>query len=450
MAYAAAALFGAVLWWPMLGPPSLEGDAREYVAIGRTLAEHGAYGFTPGVPTMYREPGYPLFLAGVFVLFGSGMGVLLVFLPLLQLAMLVAAAMLLEAIILELWPGRRRSAIAAGVLLVGYPIMIQYANLLLTETLALLLLHVIAYAWLRLMRAEQEAWRWGALAGVASGWVVLTRLTWLFLPLAMAAVAVFLRRYTAPRRAAIALAAIVPFLFAGVWIGRNCLTFGTCAPAGRAGMLTYAHAVKPELPQESKERYLLATLAGDFFVSYHDPAFRLRDVDGLTAHIPEWDMLKAEGWSDERVEAHFSAKAKELIIRHPFAYLGYGLLEVWKLTTPLFFKGPTAGTFAGVHPPAPFWPHAAVLIAIRIWTAAFLVALALGMIRLARTRAYGLIVAMPVAYHILIHILLDAIPRYFLPVAALAWIVVVLGAAPILLRAFSFLRRVPAVKMGRS
>src|SRR5688572_6659631 len=129
--YAAIAVVGAVLWWPRLGPPLTDGDAGEYIAIGRTIASHGVYGMTPDAPTMFREPRYPLFLAIFFRFYGTGQAALFVILPFVQLALLVIAARLLEAIVRELWPERGREAVAAGIALVAYPILIQYAGLLL-------------------------------------------------------------------------------------------------------------------------------------------------------------------------------------------------------------------------------------------------------------------------------------------------------------------------------
>ncbi len=56
--------------WFVHHNPDLTGDPLLYGAIARNLLEHGMYGFTAGVPTLIRLPGYPLFLAACFRVFG--------------------------------------------------------------------------------------------------------------------------------------------------------------------------------------------------------------------------------------------------------------------------------------------------------------------------------------------------------------------------------------------
>ena len=55
----------------VLGPRYGIGFADDYDALANSLALGQGYRFGPDLPpTMMREPGYPLFLAGVFALFG--------------------------------------------------------------------------------------------------------------------------------------------------------------------------------------------------------------------------------------------------------------------------------------------------------------------------------------------------------------------------------------------
>lgn len=61
--------------WFVHHNPDLSGDPLLYGAIARNLLEHGVYGFTAGVPTLIRLPGYPLFLAACFRVFGLSSGV---------------------------------------------------------------------------------------------------------------------------------------------------------------------------------------------------------------------------------------------------------------------------------------------------------------------------------------------------------------------------------------
>ena len=56
--------------WFVYRDPGLSGDPLLYGSIARNLLQHGVYGFLPGAPTLIRLPGYPLFLAACFRVFG--------------------------------------------------------------------------------------------------------------------------------------------------------------------------------------------------------------------------------------------------------------------------------------------------------------------------------------------------------------------------------------------
>ena len=105
------------------------------------------------------------------------------------------------------------------------------------------------------------------------------------------------------------------------------------------------------------------------------------------------------------------------------------------------FKGPSTSTFAGVHPPARFWPYAAALISIRLATLVFLAGIVIGSLRFIRGAGSGWVVAVVVSYHILIHAPLDAIPRYFLPTLGLAGLLAVVGVWPGVRRLMAMLRQ---------
>jgi hypothetical protein len=74
--YAAAALAAGLLLrlWFVTHAATVNGDALLYGGIARNWLQHGVYGFlvTPAgaQPTLIRLPGYPLFLAACFALFG--------------------------------------------------------------------------------------------------------------------------------------------------------------------------------------------------------------------------------------------------------------------------------------------------------------------------------------------------------------------------------------------
>ncbi len=123
--------------WFVYRDPGLSGDPLLYGSIARNLLEHGVYGFLPGAPTLIRLPGYPLFLAACFRVFGIERYYPVLFL---QVALDLLDCVLLSRLAFRLArPAfRERAARAALWLAALCPFTAAYTATPLTETLELL------------------------------------------------------------------------------------------------------------------------------------------------------------------------------------------------------------------------------------------------------------------------------------------------------------------------
>lgn len=113
--------------------PAIVDDSRLYANIAQTWLQHGIYGLTSGshiFPTLSRLPGYPLFLAAVFVIFGHGH-----FLPVLltQVAFDLLTCFLI-ADMARRFAGPHAAKIAF-LLAATCPFLANYAGTALTETM---------------------------------------------------------------------------------------------------------------------------------------------------------------------------------------------------------------------------------------------------------------------------------------------------------------------------
>ena len=122
--------------WFVHHNPDLSGDPLIYGAIARNLVEHGVYGFDAGAPTLIRLPGYPLFLAACFSLFGVEH-----YLPVLYVQVLVdlLSCWLLARLAARLAPAERRERAGLWTLWLAAlcPFTACYTAAPLTETLEL-------------------------------------------------------------------------------------------------------------------------------------------------------------------------------------------------------------------------------------------------------------------------------------------------------------------------
>ncbi len=173
---AAALLVGALLRLLFVWRYShVLGDSLVYGDIARNLLQHGVYGFTQVVggklaaprPTLIRLPGYPLFVAAIFRVFGVDryIPVLLV-----QVALDLWTCVLLGGIALRLY-GARAGA-AALWLAVVCPFTANYTAAPLTETPTLF---CIAAAFYALVRWQAEGGRWLYAVAAALSWGLLLR-----------------------------------------------------------------------------------------------------------------------------------------------------------------------------------------------------------------------------------------------------------------------------------
>lgn len=193
--YAAALLAGLALRiWMLLQVSQVQGDALVYGAIARNLLLHRAYAYNldSGAlhTTLIRLPGYPLFLAACFRLFGMENYASAVYI---QIGLDLAACVLLAEFARRIAPAalKRRAAVATLWLAALCPFTADYSVQPMTESLTIFALALAMWAMARFR--DEPAWKnalWftlgvtvaallrpdGALAAVALAPALLMRL----------------------------------------------------------------------------------------------------------------------------------------------------------------------------------------------------------------------------------------------------------------------------------
>ena len=161
-------------------PNDDDDDGRFYAQIARNLLDHRGYSGEeeePYVPTYVRVPGYPVFLAGVYSVFGRDNNTAVRFIQiLLDLVTCWLAALLAVAWAPVAWEleKRRRAMLIALALAAACPFSAIYVTTILTETWATLLVAafvLVATLGLKSKRCKTSAALWlaaGLLAGVAT------------------------------------------------------------------------------------------------------------------------------------------------------------------------------------------------------------------------------------------------------------------------------------------
>jgi len=213
-----------------------EPDSLGYARIAKSLYQDGSFeeGGTRAhlqQPSNY-SPGLPLFVAGIYKLTGGAH---------LELARVVLALVGSLAVLFAFLIANRLSGPAAGlvaaVAVAGYPALLQYQGMLMTEPLAVTLLagSLLAFLW---AGDNREAWAW-ALPGVLLGLLALVRPEYLPFGALLALVALFRIRWLSgawgpglTAAAVMALAFLLPIL---PWTVRNLVVLDRFVPISTGG-----------------------------------------------------------------------------------------------------------------------------------------------------------------------------------------------------------------------
>jgi len=253
-------------------------DSLDYDRLARSVASGRGFRDAHGEPETLRAPLYPLFVAGLYRIGGPDPARV-------RAAQAVLGALVPVAVLsLGLACFRPRVAWLAAAVVACYPAFVAYTGLVLTETLACLLVSVVALAAVR--AASTRSLAWSALLGMALGLTALCRAELAAVALAMGLATLALPAGSWGARLARAAAMGVCFLLVLLpWTIRNYRTLGAFVPLTTDGWRTLWIASYPERWLEWKaEEPVLSIEAGAKGPLERSQRFRAAALDNLRSH----------------------------------------------------------------------------------------------------------------------------------------------------------------------
>ncbi len=337
----------ALRLWFIHHDPDLTGDPLIYGGIATHLLQHGIYGFSGSAPTLIRLPGYPLFLALCFAVFGIGKYHAVLYL---QTALDLVGCMVLSRLAAVLAPSGQRARACAFTMWLGVlcPFTASYTAAPLTETLELLATGIAFSCYARafglgeLVRGGEP--RKPLIWGMALAWTAaaLLRPDGALLAVTLCGGMVFhaLRGPRACRlrsldlAAAVTLASLVAFV---PWTVRNWHTFHVLQP------LAPRYATDPGEPTHPGFQQWTKTVCADFACTaevYWVADADIVDFNKLPARAfdsPEQKQVTQKLFDDyndvttltPEIDARFGALARERFHDHPIRnHVGMPLLRL--------------------------------------------------------------------------------------------------------------------------
>jgi 4-amino-4-deoxy-L-arabinose transferase-like glycosyltransferase len=230
MALVALALGAILRLWFIRYYPGIDGDPLVYGDIAKNWLLHGTYALTTQTgairPTLIRLPGYPMFLAACFTLFGMEHYNAIMFV---QVVIDLAGCVLLADFTRRIWS--RKAGWWALWLAALCPFTANYTATPMTETLEIFCIVLAMYALVRLL--ETPRWRWALLEAFAWSYAALLRPDGALIAVALCPAIVWYgrRRWGTARMMRFAVVAgllsILPFI---PWTIRNWRTFHVFQP----------------------------------------------------------------------------------------------------------------------------------------------------------------------------------------------------------------------------
>jgi len=297
------------------------GDAPTYLGPAKELIDHGRFDIagSPGVPEFLRTPGYPVFIAAVYGIFGQRNAAVL----LVQVALSAVTILLAYLFAARVW------SVPIGLLAALFtllePLQNATSSTLLTESLSALLLIVVAgIGFTALTRDEPRPALW-ALLGLVIAEATLVRPVTYYLPLLVVVVLIVRRRLRRERwldLVKIMVAFLVPLVvLVGGWQLRNHERVGSWQFSGieaknvyhyrAAGVIARASGVPfAEAQHELDKRF--GPRGAESQGSYYDRMYRA-GIRILKSHPADTFIVTAQGLGSEL----FSVRVKF------FEYLGF-------------------------------------------------------------------------------------------------------------------------------
>lgn len=284
-------------------PPTYDGIGYDILATN--LLQSKVYG--EWAPTAFRPPGYPLFLAGIYMILGRNFAAV----RLIQVGIDALTCVLVYALGTRLF--NRRVAFLAAVGMSLYPLQIYMVGEFYSETLSFLL--QLVALWLAMLLIKRRHWSIPLLLGMSLAATTLTRPTaFLWTPFMVLWIG-FLSlpwKYKA-RDAALVLLGLA--LLFGPWIARNYIVFREFIPISSLGGV--------------------GVWAGNNPLS--EGGGMLPDERTWGEGAPEWGWYGWEGLSEAESSRRFLERGLSWIKENPLAFAALVPKKIVRLWSPASF-----------------------------------------------------------------------------------------------------------------
>lgn len=414
-------------YWPRFAELDIKSDALEYHQLAVNLLNgKGFYLEERGGRTMIREPGYPFFIFLNYKIFGVNPDIIRVEQVILLLLICLFVYKLCKKILAE---GDFIAKIAV-LAIAACPLFIIYSGEIISETLAAFLLIASCYFLIKSFNSEKLIYIF--LAGFCLSLLILVKSIFIFMPLIIALVCLFIPLQKKILKIAIFLG--ICALLISPWFYRNYMDFGKIAIADRGGQSAYVHTSKSELNSGDLQRYVISSLLSQYFVRLRDNNFDIFSIN-IKPVNDKLEYFNRLGYDTSETDNLLFQESKNLWLRQPVKNFLIGFLEFAKANAPTVPRNSIIFVYNTNGSPFTRFLKGTAIILIRIFWLALLSISFYGIFKIVKLKRYPLFILVVFIFYLnSIIFFLEGVPRFIFPIYSLYFIFFALGLNDLLAR----------------
>lgn len=326
------------------------GDGRTYYTYGINLYKGNGYSYQESPPFLQsnlREPIYPLFICGLFKIFGISEGVIQIWQAILNGIMVMITYSLANLILND----KKRALIAAILTAVSVTIA-GYAALIASETLAAVFLMLLSLLFLKLLKEKKRTKAIGLsiLTGFFCGCLVLTKMTYFLFPFLICLVLIIMPKGKFFRYIPALCIAIISIVILLPWLSFNNRIYGNpFFLTNRGGMAVTVKAERLKwAPKDIIVSFIYPISEGlvqRYFPQEHKRvSYNPIEGSAFKAAYDRYDSLISQGYSEMAADKQLRVESLKKIKAN---ILKYAILSISDFHFMLYFEGLPLSQFTG-------------------------------------------------------------------------------------------------------
>jgi len=353
------AIASGVIWGLPFDNP-LKTDGIDFDNVAMSILENGFFYKSEFMNAMIERTFYPLFLAGVYKVFGHHLIVVCI----IQIFIFAGLAVLVYKLCQRLF-SERVARLASIITALCYSIA-SFTGYIYREIFFPTLIFLMVYFLYRAQKEKKAVWF--VASGMVFGAASLTNSIIQFFIIFIIANFLFLERKNIkeilPKLAVFLLAFAI---FVSPWVIGNYINYGRTPFLSKSGVLLAMRAEKMHDIQGKVIQHIIANTTGDFFAQKMFPNYDPIEARFGWDSWNEWEAMVDGGTDPREADRILNERGVKEFIKHPIMFAEMSLIDFLKFNTPMVPDVRMQHMFAvpGTYPNLPDFVKGSIILFIR-------------------------------------------------------------------------------------